>query len=63
MRVLYKPLTNEYEVTVNKDDLLTAFISRDCLQQFMHDIVLYTYGEKEADYLFPLKKGDNDESI
>ena len=62
MRVLYKPLTNEYEVTVNKDDLLTAFISRDSLQQLMHDIVLYTYGEKAADDLFPIKKGDNDES-
>ena len=62
MRVLYKPLTNEYEVTVNKDDLLTAFISKDELNKLMHDIVVLTYGEKAADELFPIKKGDNDES-
>lgn len=62
MRVLYKPLTNEYEVTLNKDDLFTAFISKDELNKLMHDIVVLTYGEKAADGLFPLKKGDNDES-
>lgn len=63
MRVLYKPLTNEYEVTVNKDDLLTAFISEKELNNFMHNIVLHTYDEKVADELFPLEKGDNDENV
>lgn len=63
MRVLYKPLTNEYEVTVNKDDLLTAFISEDELNKLMHNIVVLTYDEKVADGLFPIKKGDNDEDV
>lgn len=62
MRVKYKPRVNEYEVTVNKDDLLIAFMSEQGLNELMHNIVSEVYDEKVAEQLFPLKKGDNDES-
>lgn len=62
MRVEYKPRTNEYDITVNKDDLLTAFVSEDCFNEFMHNLVKNVYDEQLAEMLFPLKKGDNDES-
>ena len=61
MKIKYKPRLNEYEVTVNKDDLLTAYISKKGLNQLMHNIVKATHGEKMANELFPIKKGDNHE--
>jgi hypothetical protein len=63
MKAQYNPYTNEYLLIVNKDDLFTAFISKDCLNSFMHDAVLCTMSEKVADELFPIKKGDNDEDV
>ena len=63
MKVEYKSRTNEYEITVNKDDLLTVFISEDCFNEFMHIIVKNVYDEQMAEMLFPLKKGDDDEDV
>lgn len=63
MKVEYKPRTNEYDVTINRDDLLTAFISENEFNKFIHEIATNTVGEQMADMLFPLKKGDNDENI
>ena len=57
MHVQYNELTNEYIITVNKDDLLIAFMSEDSLNQLMHKISAKIYNEQIAEMLFPTKKG------
>ena len=57
MHVQYNELTNEYIVTVNKDDLLIAFMSEYSLNQLMHEICANVYDEQMAEMIFPTKKG------